>query len=324
MGESIEYPVPSYARPEVREYFRSMNTVRSEGYVLADLPSGRIFGAGAVLSSDGTLLARDVSGDHGNPAEYHWLLGFKRLRLPQAVNGSTAVVAVNLGDGYAHWLLEEFPRLLSVPAGCVENLLLHVDSGLAREALRLRGGAEQVIAVRREQHLACAPLLVPGLVATAATPVPRTLRLIDEFTESLGRVASGCGERVYFSREKAGRRRVANEAALWGMLEANGFKKVCLEELTWDQQIGVCRRARVVVAPHGAGLANIVFCSPGTRVVELLSRRYCNPGYWRLAVLRGLDYRPVVAAGVEPLGEDRRANRDDILANLEQVRSAIS
>ncbi|MEY4488174.1 MAG: hypothetical protein RIQ79_682, partial [Verrucomicrobiota bacterium] len=206
---------------------------------------------------------------------------------------------------------------------CVDNLVLHADSGLVREALRLRGGAEQVIAVRREQHLACAPLLVPGLVAAPAAPVSRTLRLIDAFTDALGREPSGGGERVYFTREKAGRRRVANEAALWSILEANGFKKVILEELTWSEQIAVCRRAKVVVAPHGAGLANLVFCAPGTRVVELLSRRYCHPGYWRLAVLRGLDYRPVIATGDDLLGEDRRANRDEIMADLEQVRSAI-
>ncbi|MEY4488236.1 MAG: hypothetical protein RIQ79_744, partial [Verrucomicrobiota bacterium] len=227
-GEVIHYPLPLHATREVRDYFRSMITVWTEEDVLAELPAGRVVGAGAVLSSDGTLLARDVSGDHGNPAEYHWLLGLKRMRQPRPVNGSTAVVAVNLGDGYAHWLLEELPRLLSVPVGCVDNLVLHADSGLVREALRLRGGAEQVIAVRREQHLACAPLLVPGLVAAPAAPVSRTLRLIDAFTDALGREPSGCGERVYFTREKAGRRRVANEAALWSILEANGFKKVIL------------------------------------------------------------------------------------------------
>ena len=322
-GGIVEYPLPSHATPELREYFGTLATARSEEDALAELPAGRIYGAGAVISSDGALLARDVSGDHGSPAESHWLLGSNRMKQPRPVTGSTAVVAVNLGDGYAHWLLEELPRLLTVPVGCVDNLLVHVDSGLSCDALRLRGGVERVIGVKREQHLACSPLLVPGLVAAPAAPAPRTLRLIDEFTESLGRKPSSSGERVYFTREKAGRRQVTDEAALWGLLEANNFKKVILEELTWDEQIAVCRSARVVVAPHGAGLANIVFCLPGTRVIEILSRQYCNPGYWRLAVLRGLDYRPVVAAGNSPLGEDRRANRADILVDIGQVRSAI-
>jgi hypothetical protein len=58
-------------------------------------------------------------------------------------------------------------------------------------------------------------------------------------------------------------------------------------------------------------------------VLELVNRAYLNPGYWRLAALRGLDYRVVVAAGSAPLGEDRRENRADIEANLDQVRLAL-
>jgi len=322
-GEEVTCALPVAASEEVLSYLRPLATIRNEPGGVARLPAGRVLGAGAVLSADGALLARDVSGDHGNEAPHHWLIGYSGLRALKNVEGSVAVAAVNLGEGYAHWLLEELPRLLSVPVNETEHLVVHADANWARRALVLRGGRERVIAARRRLHLACGPLLVPGLVAGPGAPTRRALRLIEAFTEPLGRELPGCGERLYFTREKAERRRVANEVELWAMLEDRGFAKVPLEDLSWVEQIAACRRARVIVAPHGAGLANLVFCAPGTRVLELVNRAYLNPGYWRLASLRGLDYHMVVAAGSAPLGEDRRENRADIEADLDQLRLAL-
>lgn len=322
-AERIDYPLPMHATAELLDYLRPLASVAAEPGGVARLESGRVHGAGAVLSSDGTLIARDISGDLGNAPTQHWLIGYNGMRSPRNVTGSVGVAAVNLGGSYAHWLLEELPRLLTLPAGEVENLVVHAETAFARQALVMRGGKEQVLAVKRRLHLACAPLVVPRLISGPGAPSRRALDLIDGFTAPLGREKSPVGERLYFTREQAGRRRVKNEAELRGALEALGFTKVKLEEMTWDEQIAACRRARVVVAPHGAGLANLAFCAAGTRVVELVNRTYYNPGYWRLAALRGLDYRAVISSGEEPLGEDRRANREDIQADLAQVRAAL-
>ncbi|MBC8010793.1 MAG: glycosyltransferase family 61 protein, partial [Burkholderiales bacterium] len=112
-------------------------------------------------------------------------------------------------------------------------------------------------------------------------------------------------------------------------LAARGFATVCLEELGWAEQIAVFRRARVVVAPHGAGLANLAFCAPGTRVVELVGRAYFNPVFWRLAALRGLDYRPVLAraeggAAAGQIREDRSENKRDLTADVGAVLTALA
>jgi capsular polysaccharide biosynthesis protein len=135
--------------------------------------------------------------------------------------------------------------------------------------------------------------------------------------------ASPGGERIYVTREQARRRRVANEAELWAQLERRGFVKLRLEALTWREQIHAFRRAKVVVAPHGAGLANLVFCEAGTRVVEFFNRAYVNGNFWRLAALRGLDYRPIVAAGAEPLAQIAAQGREDIVVDVSAVMRAV-
>lgn len=317
--ERVRYALPRCAAPEVRDYLRGLADVAPDPAGTAWLPGGRVFGDGAVLSADGREVARDVSHDFGRPNDGHWLLGYEGLRPPGILEGSTAVAAVNLGAGYCHWLLEELPRLLLVPPGEVENLILHAGSEPARAALARRGGGERIVEARRTAHRACAPLLVPALVGRPGLPTPAALELILDFTAGLGRAGSSFGERIYVSRAKVARRRVTNEGELTAALADAGFATVCLEELTWADQIAAFRAARVVVGPHGAGLANLVFCAPETRVVELVRREYFNPTFWRLSALGGLDYHPLISGGDGPIAEARDWNKCDIKAEISRV-----
>lgn len=346
-ADEIEYPLPEYASAEVKDFFRQFTRVMPPASGFAILPSGRVFGAGVVISTDGDWLARDVSEDFGKPFEAHWLLGQNKLGAALRLEGRTAVVAVNHGAGYCHWLLEELPRLLSLRVGEADNVILHADTSYARRALARRAGGERVVAARRNVHFAGGPLIVPGLVAEAGRPTPAAIRAILDFTGALGLGAAAWaeaqaaiagatgGERLFLSRAKATRRRVKNEAALWRALEARGFARVFLEDLSWEAQMALMRRARVLVAAHGAGLANAVFCASGARVIELLSRDYVAPDFWRLSALRGHDYRPVLTEGSAGLGPDGRqgsealrveaeCNSRDLVVNVAAVLAAVN
>lgn len=323
--DPISYPLPAHATAEVTAYLRTHATATRPPQFTAHLPNGRVYGSGNVLSATGDLLARDVSGDLGKPFDRHWLLDFAKIRPPEPLVGATAVAAVNLGGGYCHWLLEEWPRLLQIPPGSVDNLIAHATAPFAREALALRGGPETIIPVRRTAHWQTSPLLVPSLADSPGAPSPATVRLLQTWAHHhrLDQTTPARGERLYLSRSKARRRRVANEPALWSELSAQGFTKITLEDLPWPEQIAAVRAARLIVAPHGAGLANLVFCTPGTRVIEFVGRDYFNPVFWRLAALAGLDYQALPAPGDTPLREDPAAGSADFEADLPALRAAL-
>jgi len=46
----------------------------------------------------------------------------------------------------------------------------------------------------------------------------------------------------------------------------------------------------IVFAQHGAGLSNLVFCKPGTKVFELFEPEYVNPCYALLSEKLSLAY----------------------------------
>lgn len=290
-----------------------------ESDFLACLPGGRVFGSGNVLSADGNSIARDVSPDFGKPFEDHWLLTYPKISPPVLLRGTTAVIATTLGAGYSHWLLEELPRLLALKPDSSETLIAHATQSYNREALVLHGFLGKVLSAKRYNHHSCEQLLVPSL----GRLTPTTIRALDTFTAPLHQRSSPFGERLYISRAKARRRRVANESELWAQLATHSFAKLHLEDLTWSEQINAFRGAKVIVAPHGAGLANLAFCPPGTKVIELLHHQYVNPCYWQLAAVKDLDYLPVVTSSRAPLAQTLTGNRLDIAADLKEVLQAV-
>ena len=75
--------------------------------------------------------------------------------------------------------------------------------------------------------------------------------------------------------------------------------------------------AAVVVAPHGGALANLIFCEPGTAVVEIVPETNVRLFYGGLAYARGLRYFAVPA--VEFAGYDR----GDIVVDAERLAGVV-
>ena len=85
----------------------------------------------------------------------------------------------------------------------------------------------------------------------------------------LGRLGPpGAKRRIYIPRR--GIRKVDNEGPVEHALRQYGFESILMENHTVAEQIGMFRDAEMIVGPHGAGLSNIMFSAPGTRVMEFM------------------------------------------------------
>jgi capsular polysaccharide biosynthesis protein len=283
-----------------------------------------VFGPGVVISPDGRSIARDVSVDYGQPFDNHWLLRHKNLPRPRFISGRSAVVATSGGSNYYHWLLDELPRLLTINTADIDTVIGHNLRLCARAALKLSGFTGKVLEPAADSYYRCDHLVVPTLVGKTGHPTPKAVNLVTRLTEPLFTKTSSFGEYVYISRENATRRRVSNEEELWLNLQSKGFNKWMLEELSWEEQINLFRNARVIVAPHGAGLANLVFCRAGTKVIEFFNRSYLHWCFWQLASINNLDYRPIVPLSSEPITHAMDKCGTDCEADCNQIMKALS
>ncbi len=82
-------------------------------------------------------------------------------------------------------------------------------------------------------------------------------------------------------------------------LKKNGFKILQLSKLKIIDQISIFRNCKEIIAPHGAGLANLTFCKSRTKVTELIPENIKNEEYKRVSKLNKLKHKFVYLKNIK-------------------------
>jgi hypothetical protein len=131
--------------------------------------------------------------------------------------------------------------------------------------------------------------------------------------------AARTGRRIYVAR--GGRRRVKNQDQLRRTLEAVGVETLDDVPRDVEAQIRLFRGAELIISPHGSALGNLVWCEPGTRVIELLSSSYALNFFLYLSRLLGLRYSYLVDPSRRALHWTNTA--EDIAVDTDALRREI-
>jgi hypothetical protein len=129
--------------------------------------------------------------------------------------------------------------------------------------------------------------------------------------------------RLYVQRGVA-RRAVLNEPEVIALLEREGFETVTMGPQPMREQAALFASASVIVAPHGAALANLVFCHAGTTVIDLQSANHASDEFAFLSWRRGLDYQMIL--GTEPAPPPRLCEWQidaDTVVDMHALRAAL-
>jgi Glycosyltransferase 61 len=100
--------------------------------------------------------------------------------------------------------------------------------------------------------------------------------------------AADASNRIYISR--SGRRRIVNEGELIAMLEKYGIQIIEDQPRTVAEQVSIYRNASFIIGPHGGSFTNILWCRPGTHLVELFSSNYVPDFFLYMAQRLELNY----------------------------------
>lgn len=104
-------------------------------------------------------------------------------------------------------------------------------------------------------------------------------------------------KRIWISRQDARIRKIANFSEIETILKNNGFKIVTFENIeNFSEHIAQINNAEILGGIHGAGLSNMIFLNPGSKVVEVRKENDDhNNAYFSLTSALGLDYYYVLA-----------------------------
>lgn len=233
-------------------------------------PEGMLFKAGRILpeSFSSPVIMRGFLGRRRSVLKF--LARNYLLRPRRRAAGPYLWVVDDWSYGYFHWLADALARLYVVRDLAPRSTLLlprqFERMEFVRESLRLfgLGGVEYM---EEGKVYFCDRLVMPTHTAPSGNyreEVAHGLR--DLFAGAYG---AGPDERVYVSRGRAPKRKVANEGELLDALREFGFRVVHFEEHPFAEQVRIARGARYLVSNHGAGLTNMMFMRPGGSVLEL-------------------------------------------------------
>jgi len=214
-----------------------------------------------------------------------------------------------------HWLIDNlstvyFARFL--PPQFASYPLLISSLALAkphwRAALDLVSGGRPVLAVNPERHV-----LVRHLVRldSVTRPNPRPLRLkpssrisvleapLLEFRDfivselGLSTTRAQSGNRLFIGR-RSNEVRGYNQHEIFRVAEGYGFRMVYAEDFDFAESVKLFREAEVIIGPHGAGWANLLFCTAETKVL-LWTWARDNPDNWyeNIAYVARVTYRQI-------------------------------
>ena len=216
-----------------------------------------------------------------------------RLSGVAAIAEDYLIVANSEQPNYGHYLLDIVP-LIHLGAQIRAPMLtwtlkpwqraliarLDVPAGLIREIRPRPVRLEHAVVSNR----------LSGVASQNAHPHHR-----QAFAAILANVLKGAPrvetpKRVLVCRSLANSRNLINRAEMIEALKALGFAAIQPEKLSFDEQALTFAGAGIVVAEFGAAMANVMFCRPGTKVVEIIAEGQHDPWSAHLAAMLDLEH----------------------------------
>ena len=128
------------------------------------------------------------------------------------------------------------------------------------------------------------------------------------------------GKYTYISRKKASSRRMANESDYVDDLQKLGFSVVCMEDLSFLEQIQLFAESQIITGPHGAAFTFAVFSYKDTMLYEIYPPEHMKGHYISLAYECGLQYnRFYTISSFDHVSHDMTLRKETYLEDLQFI-----
>lgn len=302
--------------PTARQIFDAEDLIIPEGKLISSnsettLPTGKLYcpaawaaripkGAtvgGTALTPDNQAVITSIESwnDHGPPN--NWLLPISRQK--HSLIGSCLDMGKLIwGTNYFHFLIDTLPNLAVLRAVSWEPdwiLVYQRRSKFVDRIFQKLGLEKKIIYTSIRDWYEADEMLV------CTAPNQRIGKYESWGMNFLNQVFKPEKEskkiRLFIDRSGTAVRKLRNQAQMLDQLSKYNFVTVRLEEKTIQEQVNLFHNAEVIIAPHGAGLSNIAFCQPNTKIIELFSPKYVQTMYRKMAARLQLPWLGVLGKG---------------------------
>lgn len=203
------------------------------------------------------------------------------------------------GYGYYHFLIEQMPKILRIAAISTNIPILtyctsfhaSINTRFIPEILAAFGIRNPIVSY----HPMITYLISEAILTTdimCGIPSRADLDILRKLVHPVKK-ATG----ILIKRSGRPLRTLANHDDILAKLRDTrpGLEWRVFDSMSFVDTIRLFSEASVVVAPHGAGLANLVWCSEGIDVIEIGSAIEPNICYWHISELLGNNHTIIVS-----------------------------
>lgn len=184
--------------------------------------------------------------------------------------------------GYFHWISDILPKLVFIKKRFKKKIIKiclpeNLKLNFVLSSLNILG-IKYVLISKKYNYKIKNAFYIPEIYPSGNPRPKKILDLKKSFSKYLSKKNNNL---VYISRERSSRRKLENDYDFKIFLKKYGFKTYFMEKLSLKNQIRVCSSAKILIGLHGAGLANSIWMSRGSYLIELKPEKniYANCFY---------------------------------------------
>ena len=213
------------------------------------------------------------------------------------------------GSNYWHWLYDVVPKIEILHKNNFLNKIsffyLPDINNFILDVLKCYGITEnQLINSKKFKHITADELFVfehlyilKGTFNKGFEKIPKWIVTFLKLKFTSLKKRFNTSNKIFIDRSdsKFLHFQIKNNDQIKKYLETKGFKSYQLSQLSFFEQIYLFNNSNIIIGPHGAGFANLVFCKKRTKIFEILTKSDSNRNlYKNLSKYLKLNYRKII------------------------------
>ena len=218
------------------------------------------------------------------------------------IQGASAI------GNYGHWILDVIPKLIMTKKFKDLNnfdaiLIPNVKKKFQTDSLGYFNISKNKILDGSEiTHLYADKITIPGhpywelgkhqfeTVANVDKDILKSIREI--FLKDYDSNKYKKNENIFIDRSDSifNHNKLINNLEIIDYLKKREFIIIKLAELSFNEQIKIFNKAKIIIGSHGAALTNLIFCEPSTRVIEIGNPHFDCDVFRNISNIQKLNY----------------------------------
>lgn len=272
-------------------YWMEFKDIKLRNLFVKKLKNIDVIGHGVIVNSEGYIELESTIFQKQYLSRLncnHWIYFRKILHFNKI---DKAIVLTNyLEENYYHWIMESIGRLIIVETEELKKYKIIIDLKSPKFAvdslINLLDINRKNIVLKKNKRLKITDVLIPSFPHTQGQSTlqtniynPSVIQKINSISKRKTTLTS-VKRNFIISRKKTTQRRIINTDIILEKYIDKDFEIVFLEDLSFVEQMQLFRNAGIIIATHGAGLTNLIFCEKPIIIEFFPTNRYNRDAFY--------------------------------------------